>query len=109
LTETILDWRPFDYFTSQSIDPGMKGIQMVQTYQLLPIEGGRATELHYHFVVNARIPRPIKRPLVEFMMVKVFKMRDTLGNMQRLAEDEYRSLQSTETVSALATAQAPGA
>lgn len=109
LTETILDWRPFDYFTSQSIDPGMRGANMVQTYQLLPVEGGSATELHYHFLINTRLPRMIKRPVVEFVMINVFKMRDTLGNMRRLAEDEYRSQQSAEIVRESETAQAPAA
>ncbi len=88
-TETILDWRPFDYFTAQSEDPSMKGVTMTHTYQLVPVDEGRATEFHYHFVMHAKIPRLIKKPLVNFMVVKMFKMRENLDNMARFSEEEY--------------------
>jgi len=93
-TETILDWRPFDYFTSQSEDPSMKGVTRMHTYQLVPVDEGRATEIHYHFVMNAKIPRLIKKPLVNFMVVKMFKMRENLDTMARFSEEEYAALTS---------------
>lgn len=78
-TETILDWRPFDYFTTESQGPSMKGVTMKHTYQFVPMDGGRA--------------------LVSFMLVNMFKMRDMMNNLARMAEDEYRML-SNEAIPA---------
>lgn len=64
--ETILDWRPFDYFTAESID-GKLVIR--ETHKLEPILDGRATRLHvFTHVVSMPLPRWVKRPLLKLFM-----------------------------------------
>jgi hypothetical protein len=60
-TETILDWRPFDYFTVE-LAPGGGGPVVRQTYQLQPLPAG-ATRLHGHFVFSRPRPRWLARAL----------------------------------------------
>ena len=94
MTETIIDWRPFDYYSAQSYEPKWKST-MEETTQFVPLDNGRATELHYHFRMNMPLPRALRAPLCRFMMTKVFKVNETYANMARMAEQEYRAL-STE-------------
>ena len=57
LLETILDWRPFDYFTVELSEGKMV---MWITYKLEPISNGKGTRLH-HLVQIISTPLPIPR------------------------------------------------
>ena len=92
-TETILDWRPFDYFTTEAVDPSIKNATMLSTVQLVPLDDGRATELHFHFRANVKMPRPLVR-LITRMIIKTSKVRESYANLARFASEEYRGLQS---------------
>jgi hypothetical protein len=59
ITETILDWRPFDYFTVE-LTPTGGGPLVRQTYQLEPLSNGD-TRLHDHFVFSPPLPRWLAR------------------------------------------------
>src|SRR5437588_110234 len=79
MTETITDWRPFDYYSAQSYEPKWKSI-MDETTQFVPLDNGRATEVHYHFRMNLPLPRVLRAPLCRFMMKKVFKVDETYAS-----------------------------
>jgi hypothetical protein len=60
--ETILDWRPFEYFTVELVPTG-GGFTIRQTYQLEPLPGAHSTRLHDRFVFSRPLPRWLARPL----------------------------------------------
>jgi hypothetical protein len=69
LVETILDWRPFEYFT---LDGTEGNNHMRQTYRLEPISDGMRTRLHFHtLMISPSLPRLIRRPLVKIMFSKM--------------------------------------
>ncbi len=71
LIETILDWRPFDYFTIDGIDGKM---HTRQTYKLEPLADGTKTRLHVMAImISPSIPRLIRRPMVKFMFTKMMQ------------------------------------
>jgi uncharacterized protein YndB with AHSA1/START domain len=79
LVETILDWRPFDYFTLE----GEEGKLITrQTIKLEPIANGTGTRLHImSLMVSPPIPRFIRRPILKMMMSKMFlKNCETVAN-----------------------------
>jgi len=74
--ETFLDWRPFDYFTSRSEDPGTV---MIDTFYLEPLGDGSRTRmcdvikfLKFPFP----LPRPLAAPLMRFLMKNMMKYED---------------------------------
>ena len=66
LVETILDWRPFDYLTIESMDGKMI---IRETYKFEPISNGRKTRLHiYTQVVSLPFPQWAKRLFLKLFM-----------------------------------------
>jgi hypothetical protein len=69
LIETILDWRPFEYFTFDGTEGNSK---MRQTYRLESISDGMGTRLHFHVVmISPSLPRFIRRPMVKMIVSKL--------------------------------------
>jgi len=69
LIETILDWRPFEYFTSDA-EEGKS--HMRQTYRLEPLSDGNQTRLHMLMImISPKLPRLIRRPMLKMMMTKM--------------------------------------
>jgi hypothetical protein len=69
LVETILDWRPFEYFTFEGTEGNNK---MRQTYRLESISDGMGTRLQIHnLMISPALPRFIRRPLVKMMFSKL--------------------------------------
>jgi class 3 adenylate cyclase len=69
LVETILDWRPFDYFTSEAVE-GKSNVR--QTYKLEPNPDGTETRLHILTVmVSPPLPRFIRRPILKMMLSRM--------------------------------------
>lgn len=61
-TETVLDWRPFDYYTVE-ITPQTSGLTVHLTYQLEPLAHGQGTRLHNHIRLQRPLPRFLARSL----------------------------------------------
>ena len=69
LVETILDWRPFEYFTFDGIE-GKNNMR--QTYRLESISDGMGTRLHFHVVMKSpSLPGFIRRPMVKMIVSKL--------------------------------------
>ena len=85
--ETILDWRPFDYWTIE-----VSNGPMIGTSQLEPLSGGSATRLHQHLVGKMPMPKFLLRPMLKIMMKSLgaLKMFDKLSGLiqQDLAREE---------------------
>jgi uncharacterized protein YndB with AHSA1/START domain len=72
-TETILDWKPFDYMTSRQ-EGG--GIVMTETITLEVLPGGRGTRLLDIMQVSSPLPRMLRRPLMTFVITRVAKYKN---------------------------------
>jgi hypothetical protein len=69
LVETILDWRPFDYFTFDGTEGNSN---MRHTYRLEPIADGTETRLHLFVkIISHPLPRFIRRPIMKMMFSKM--------------------------------------
>lgn len=69
LIETILDWRPFDYYTVEGVDGKLN---TRQTYKLEPNSDGTKTRLHILSVmISPPIPRFIRRPMLKMVLTKM--------------------------------------
>ena len=79
LVEKILDWRPFDYFTIESID-GNTIMQMTNKFE--PLSKGTRTRFHSHCVMlSPKLPRIIRRPMLKPLFTKL-----NLSNCQKIAK-----------------------
>jgi uncharacterized protein YndB with AHSA1/START domain len=72
-TETILDWKPFDYVTSRQ-EGG--GIVFTETVSLEPLTDSRGTRLLDTMQFASPLPRLIRRPLMSFMVKRVAKYKN---------------------------------
>jgi uncharacterized protein YndB with AHSA1/START domain len=64
MIETVLDWRPFDYFTvNQDV---LKVVLMTTTCQLTPIETGTHLEVtaHWHLKTPLPLPDALRRSII---------------------------------------------
>jgi hypothetical protein len=87
LTETILDWRPFDYFTTENVQGKMR---MTIHERFEPTDTG--TRLHAFIKFDAPLPGWIRRPLFTFVMTKVIKMPRKWRNVDRLIREERETI-----------------
>jgi hypothetical protein len=68
LIETVLDWRPFDYFTSELVEGKMK---MRQMYRLEPLASGSKTRLHLlATAISPSLPRLVRRLIMKTVFSK---------------------------------------
>ncbi len=69
--ETILDWQPFEYYTSEYP-------MAIQSHQLEPVAGG--TQLNVYFKLKMALPRSLTRLIVQIMSrwMNVEQQYDTL-------------------------------
>jgi uncharacterized protein YndB with AHSA1/START domain len=83
--ETVVDWRPFDYVTAETLDGGMK---YVETIRLEPLPDGNGTRIHDHIRLTMPWPRWVCRLVVRFAMLTLNKYDRLLQNSARLLADE---------------------
>jgi len=91
ITESVLDWRPFDYSTTESTENGKK--TMTQTMRLEPLPGG-GTRLHNAIRLHIPLPAPLRRIAARQMLLKKYKYDQVLILAARLA-GEHGSLEQT--------------
>lgn len=69
LVEIILDWRPFDYYTTESVEGNMS---TRQTYRLESLSDGRKTRLHIQTsLISPALPRFLRRLMLKSTMSKM--------------------------------------
>ena len=86
-TETILDWKPFDYVTSRQEG---KGVLMTETLRLTPLPDGKGTRLQDTIHVVSALPPIIRRPLMHMILTRVaqYKNEAILKELERLMDAE---------------------
>ena len=81
MIETVLDWRPFDYFTVEQASQTMRGIIFYITYQLTPIADG--TRVERRVKLKGPLPGPLLRPTMK-MLDRMFKMTQDFESLKSL-------------------------
>jgi hypothetical protein len=90
-TEVTLDWRPFEYSTTESFENGKKVFS--ETFHLEPLPNG-GTRLHDVMQMHLPLPRFLRRIVVPAIMRFGFKYDEMLHKAVRLAGEEYSNPQS---------------
>ncbi|MGQ0602566.1 MAG: DUF2652 domain-containing protein [Anaerolineales bacterium] len=86
--ETFLDWRPFDYFTARSEDPGT---DMIETVYLEPLgDGTRTRDVIKFLKFPFPLPRPLAVALMRFLMKNMLKYEDMWKGIGPLIADEQK-------------------
>ena len=88
--ETVLDWRPFEYWTHQSTSG-----PMLLTFYLESIRDGQGTRLSMRIKGQMPIPDFIRRPMLNFMM-KFFKMSQAYDKLEAMMVNEQKELAALE-------------
>jgi Protein of unknown function (DUF2652) len=78
VVETILDWKPFEYYTTEYP-------MAIQTQHLTAQSGG--TQLSVYFKLKMRLPRWLNRLLARWMF-KQFKVEEQFDRMVRMIAEE---------------------
>lgn len=81
--QTILDWRPFEYFTEEDRGNRDKKATLMMTFQLEPISSG--TRLHVHVKMLTAIPGAIRK-LICAALMKFLGFEEPFRNLARLIE-----------------------
>ena len=84
MIETVLDWRPFDYFTVKICK---RGVCVSRTCHFIPLDDGRRTRLHTNFVVQMPLPDWLARRLMQ-PFFKMVKLHETRNHMAQLVNEE---------------------
>ena len=89
-TEVTMDWRPFDYSTTESYANGKKTFS--ETIQLEPLPNG-GTRVHDYARLGLPLPRAIRRLLARMVLLKQMRYDQLMAHAAQLAREEYsRSL-----------------
>ncbi|MCI0399647.1 MAG: DUF2652 domain-containing protein [Chloroflexi bacterium] len=92
--ETVLDWRPFDYYTVEIVE---RIGSVLYTAQLESLPDGGGTRLHNHFQFKAPWPRWFTRPLGRLIFVGLWKTKQFWQKMDRLMAEEAAAEESVGT------------
>jgi hypothetical protein len=84
--ETILDWRPFEYYTYES---GKKPIFFVSTLKLSENENG--TRLYEIIKLKSKLPKFLKRLITKIIALKVMKVYEAYRRIEELEKKNKKS------------------
>jgi hypothetical protein len=84
--ETILDWKPFEYYTTEYP-------MAIQTHHLS--FQGESTQLNVYFKLKTPLPRWLTRLLARFMFTQ-FKVEEQFERMARLIDEELKQDESKD-------------
>lgn len=85
-TEVTLDWRPFDYSTTESFENGKKTMTETIRFEALPDGGTRVSDL---IKVHIPLPRFLRRFFARMVLFHQMKYDQLIAKAARLAEEEY--------------------
>ena len=92
-TEVTLDWRPFEYSTSESYEAGKK--TFAETIYLEPLpEGG--TRLHSFSILVMPVPRWLRRIIAQLVVIKQMKYDQAIVKAAELAREEFKRSSSED-------------
>ena len=89
MRETVLDWKPFDYFTVEQNSGPMGTIEV--TFRFQPVDDGSRTHLSAALKGSlGHMPGFISRPLIRLMYTKLFNYPSVAVKMKELMGTENR-------------------
>lgn len=88
-TEVTVDWRPFEYSTTESYEKGRK--QLTETDRFEPLPNG-GTRMHVFVKLNFPLPRLVRRIMARRIMLDTHHYDQTLLKAAKLAQEEYSAL-----------------
>jgi hypothetical protein len=91
--ESILDYRPFQYYTSLM---GRGPFTLTQTVKFEELSSG--TRLYWHVKINGILPRFMTRPICKLLLVKGMKVYDGFEKLRELVEEEGKREESKAEV-----------
>lgn len=83
--EKILDYRPFQYYTS-SMERG--AVSFTQTVKFEELASG--TRLFWHVKMNGALPKFLRRFICQLIVLKGMKVHDGFEKLSQLVEEEKR-------------------
>lgn len=95
-TETVLDWRPFEYATFESFENGRK--RLTETYRFEPLTDG-GTRFYDLMKLEMPLPQPLRR-FVGRIVARNMNMEGMLRRAAQLAEEDYRGNLEVERAAA---------
>jgi hypothetical protein len=81
--ERILDYRPFQYYTS-SMGRGPANFTLTVKFE----ETNSGTRLYWHVKMNGMLPKFMRRLICELIVIKGMKIHDSFERLCRLVEEE---------------------
>jgi hypothetical protein len=81
IIEKILDYRPFDYYTS-SMSRGLFNMTLTSEFKEIPT----GTRLSWHLKINSILPKPISRFVCRLMLEKGMKINESFDKLSELIE-----------------------
>src|SRR6185295_18167778 len=85
-TEVTLDWRPFEYSTTDSFENGKKVFS--ETFHLEPLADG-GTRMRDVMQMHLPLPRFLRRMVARFMLLRVYKYTEALQKAAQIAGEEF--------------------
>jgi hypothetical protein len=90
ITEIVLDWRPFEYSTTEAFQNGKK--IMTETFRFEPLPNG-GTRVFDIMKMEMPLPKPLRR-LVGKVFSKMMHMEAALQEAARFAEEDFAKTKS---------------
>ena len=90
-TEVTVDWRPFEYSTTDSYEKGKKTFSETLRLEPLPDGGTLVTDFAR---LHLPLPRPLRRILARVILINKMKYDQSMQKAAMLAGEEYKSLDS---------------
>ncbi len=94
-TETITDWRPYDYVSTEQV---VNGSTLYETMQLEPLDGGQRTRLHTHLHIPISLPAVLRRQIVKLLVSRLgkYKTPDQFERLARLMTADFSAANTPE-------------
>jgi hypothetical protein len=86
-TEVTLDWRPFEYSTTDSFENGKKVFS--ETFRLEPLPNG-GTRVHNYSQMLVPLPRWLRRIVARMFILNQMKYDQGIAKAAQLAGEEYQ-------------------
>jgi hypothetical protein len=72
IIETVLDWRPYRYFTVRSEQESIR-LSMTQTYELVPRPEGSGTRLSLRTRIEKGVPKWLVRQTLKLLLPRLYR------------------------------------
>lgn len=105
-TEVILDWRPFEYSTTDSFDGGKKTFS--ETFRFEPLPDG-STRVHDLMQVHLPLPRFLRRLMARYVILYQHHYDQALQVAAQMAKDSFSNASDVLADEAAASSLQPQA